>query len=79
MRSWQAVRPKGPWIPDAQPGMLACLTAQVNTRNMALGKQDFMVMGTSRVMSLSALYREAAAVTRSVGRLEWLLALLIGS
>lgn len=46
---------------------------------MALGKQDFMVMGTSRVMSLSALYREAAAVTRSVGRLERLLALLIGS
>lgn len=38
-----------------------------------------MVMGTSRVMSLSALYREAAAVTRSVGRLEQLLALLIGS
>lgn len=30
-------------------------------------------------MSLSVLYREATAVTLSVGRLEQLLALLIGS
>lgn len=60
-------------------GCSACLTAQVNTRNMALGKQDLMVMGTSSVMSLSALYREAAAVACSAGRLEQLLALLIGS
>lgn len=79
MSSWQVVRLPGPWIPDAQPGMLSVSYCSGEHQEDGSWETGLNVMGTDRVMSLSVLYREAAALTLSVGRLEQLLALLIGT